>query len=81
MRDRALDVIRRNAIHLDLETSSRRLLQPIDPDVSLVATGEATRGTHEFYRIRADLTTAPRRPHVPRWTMAAFLAGSVGFGP
>ena len=54
----AIDVVRRHAVRLDLETASRHLLDAIDPDASLVLIGEATHGTHEFYRIRADLTRA-----------------------
>src|SRR5690606_35963187 len=35
-----------------------RLLEAVAPDASVVLIGEATHGTHEFYRIRADLTRA-----------------------
>ena len=59
MRDAAIvETVRRHAIPLDLETAGRRLLEAIDPGVSVVLIGEATHGTHEFYRIRADLTRA-----------------------
>ena len=59
MRDEAvIDVVRRHAVRLDLDTAAQRLLDAIDPNVSLVLIGEATHGTHEFYRIRADLTRA-----------------------
>jgi erythromycin esterase-like protein len=59
MRDAAIvEVVQRQAIPVDLETASQRLLDTIDPGVSLVLIGEATHGTHEFYRIRADLTRA-----------------------
>ena len=59
MRDGAvIDIVRRHAVPLDLETAAQRLLDAIDPDASLVLIGEATHGTHEFYRIRADLTRA-----------------------
>lgn len=59
MRDAAvIDVVRRHAVPLDLETAAQRLLDAIDPNASLVLIGEATHGTHEFYRIRADLTRA-----------------------
>jgi erythromycin esterase-like protein len=59
MRDAAIvEAVRRHATRVDLETAGRRLLDAIDPGVSLVLIGEATHGTHEFYRIRADLTRA-----------------------
>jgi erythromycin esterase-like protein len=59
MRDAAIvEVVQRHAIPLDLETAGQRLLDAVDPSVSLVLIGEATHGTHEFYRIRADLTRA-----------------------
>lgn len=53
-----LEIVRQHAIPLDLETAAQPLLDAIDPSVSLVLIGEATHGTHEFYRIRADLTRA-----------------------
>jgi erythromycin esterase-like protein len=53
-----LDTVRRYAIPVDLETATQRLLEAIDPNVSVVLIGEATHGTREFYRIRADLTRA-----------------------
>jgi erythromycin esterase-like protein len=59
MRDPAtIAVVRQHAIRLDPETAAQRLLEAIDPGVTLVLVGEATHGTHEFYRIRADLTRA-----------------------
>jgi erythromycin esterase-like protein len=59
MRDDAIvEIVQRHAVPLDLETAGQRLLDAIDPGVSLVLIGEATHGTHEFYRIRADLTRA-----------------------
>ena len=59
MRDAAIvEIVQRHAIPLDLETAGPRLLEAIDPGVSVVLIGEATHGTHEFYRIRADLTRA-----------------------
>jgi erythromycin esterase-like protein len=59
MRDTTIvEVVQRHAIPVDLETVGQRLLAAIDPSVSLVLIGEATHGTHEFYRIRADLTRA-----------------------
>ncbi|HEY7192069.1 MAG TPA: erythromycin esterase family protein, partial [Vicinamibacterales bacterium] len=53
-----IQTVRHHAIRLDLETAAHHLLESIDPRVSLVLIGEATHGTHEFYRIRADLTRA-----------------------
>jgi len=59
MRDEAvIEIVRRHAVPLDLETAAQRLLDAIDSNASLVLIGEATHGTHEFYRIRADLTWA-----------------------
>ena len=54
----AVDTIRRHAIPVDLESAAQRLLETIDPSVTVVLIGEATHGTLEFYRIRADLTRA-----------------------
>jgi erythromycin esterase-like protein len=56
--DTIVDVVQRHAIPVDLETAGQRLLDAIDPGASLVLIGEATHGTREFYRIRADLTRA-----------------------
>jgi erythromycin esterase-like protein len=53
-----IEAIRRHAVSVDLESAAQRLLEAIDPDISLVLIGEATHGTQEFYRIRADLTRA-----------------------
>lgn len=53
-----VEIVRRHAIPLNLETAAQPLLDAIDPGASLVLIGEATHGTHEFYRIRADLTRA-----------------------
>jgi erythromycin esterase-like protein len=59
MADAAIvEILRQHAVPCDIETAGRRLLDAIDPGVSLVLIGEATHGTHEFYRIRADLTRA-----------------------
>jgi erythromycin esterase-like protein len=59
MHDTAVtDVVRRHLIPVDMETAAPRLLDAIDPQASLVLIGEATHGSHEFYRIRADLTRA-----------------------
>ena len=54
----ATDVVREHGRPVDLETAPAQLLEAIDPAASLVLVGEATHGTHEFYRIRADLTRA-----------------------
>jgi erythromycin esterase-like protein len=53
-----VEVVQRHAARLTLETAAQALLAAIDPRASLVLIGEATHGTHEFYRIRADLTRA-----------------------
>jgi erythromycin esterase-like protein len=59
MSDAAIvEIVRRHAARVTLETAVPPLLDAIDPRVSLVLIGEATHGTHEFYRIRADLTRA-----------------------
>jgi erythromycin esterase-like protein len=52
------DVIRLHAVPMDQETAAATVLKAIGADVSLVLIGEASHGTHEFYRIRADLTRA-----------------------
>jgi len=57
MTDAAIvDVVRRRALTVDVETAAERVLDAIAPEASLVLVGEATHGTHEFYRIRAELT-------------------------
>ena len=53
-----IDTVLRHAIRVDVDTAGARLLELVNPDASLVLIGEATHGTHEFYRIRADLTRA-----------------------
>ncbi len=53
-----VEIVQQHAIRVNLETAAQRLLDAIEPRVSLVMIGEATHGTHEFYRIRADLTRA-----------------------
>lgn len=53
-----IETVRRHAIRVDLESAAQRLLEAIEPNASLVLIGEATHGTLEFYRIRADLTRA-----------------------
>jgi erythromycin esterase-like protein len=51
-------LLRTHAVPLDPEAAARPLLEMIDPAASIVLIGEATHGTQEFYRIRADLTRA-----------------------
>jgi erythromycin esterase-like protein len=51
-------LVRQHAVPLDIERAAAVLLDAIDPAASVVLIGEATHGTHEFYRIRADLTRA-----------------------
>jgi erythromycin esterase-like protein len=51
-----IDAIRRHAISVNVESAAQHLFDAMDPDISLVLIGEATHGTLEFYRIRADLT-------------------------
>jgi erythromycin esterase-like protein len=56
MADPAIALVRQHAIRLDPDSAARRVLDAIDEHASLVLIGEATHGTHEFYRIRADVT-------------------------
>ena len=56
MADRIVPLVRQQAVVLDPETAAGSILDAIDEQVSLVLIGEATHGTHEFYRIRADVT-------------------------
>jgi erythromycin esterase-like protein len=53
-----IDAVRRHAVPVDLGSAAPQLLEAIDPSVAVVLIGEATHGTLEFYRIRADLTRA-----------------------
>jgi erythromycin esterase-like protein len=53
-----LEVVRRHAVPLEGDPATDRLLDAIDPGATIVLIGEATHGTHEFYRYRADLTRA-----------------------
>ena len=53
-----VDTVRRHAGPIDIDTATERLLEAIDPHAALVLIGEATHGTYEFYRIRANLTRA-----------------------
>lgn len=56
--DEIVGIVRQRAVPTDVEAAARVLFDAIDPSVNLVLIGEATHGTHEFYRIRADLTRA-----------------------
>jgi erythromycin esterase-like protein len=59
MPDRAsVEIVQRHATRVTPDAAAQTLLDAIDPRVSLVLIGESTHGTHEFYRIRADLTRA-----------------------
>ena len=59
MTDPAIGVLRRRAVPVALDTGSDfgRVLELIG-DATLVLIGEASHGTHEFYRVRADITRA-----------------------
>jgi erythromycin esterase-like protein len=54
--ERTLEVVRRHARRLDDASAGPRLLDAVDPAATIVLIGEATHGTREFYRYRADLT-------------------------
>ena len=54
----ALEVVRRHAVSIDDDSAAARVLDAIDPSATVVLIGEATHGTREFYRIRADVTHA-----------------------
>jgi erythromycin esterase-like protein len=56
--DSALDVVRREAIHFEPTEDGLGALLEVIGDARLVLIGEATHGTHEFYRTRAELTKA-----------------------
>ena len=56
--DATLEVVRRHAVAIDEDSAATRLLDAIHPTATLVLIGEATHGTREFYRYRADLTRA-----------------------
>ena len=57
MIDPAIDVVRRLAVQVDLDRDVDRVLELVG-DATLVLIGEASHGTHEFYRVRADITRA-----------------------
>jgi erythromycin esterase-like protein len=52
----AAAVVRQHAHLLEDEVAASQFLDAIDEHASIVLIGEATHGTHEFYRLRADLT-------------------------
>lgn len=56
--DAALDVVRREALWFEPTSDGLRPLVAAIGDARLVLIGEATHGTHEFYRARAELTKA-----------------------
>jgi erythromycin esterase-like protein len=57
--DLALEVVRHQALWFEPTADGLRpLLDAIPPETRLVLIGEATHGTHEFYRTRAELTKA-----------------------
>jgi erythromycin esterase-like protein len=51
-------LVRAHAVPVDPDLAAAPLLEMIDPAATIVLIGEATHGTQEFYRIRADLTRA-----------------------
>ena len=55
MSDPAIDIVRRHALPLDAVTGLHQVIDLIG-DARLVLLGEASHGTHEFYRVRADIT-------------------------
>jgi erythromycin esterase-like protein len=58
MIDPAIGVVRRQALELDLEKQDADRVLDLVGDAKLVLLGEASHGTHEFYRVRADITRA-----------------------
>jgi len=55
MSDPAIDIVRRHALPLDPVPGLHQVIDLIG-DARLVLLGEASHGTHEFYRVRADIT-------------------------
>lgn len=58
MSDQLLDIIRRAAVSIETATDGFGPLLESIGDARLVLIGEATHGTHEFYRMRAEMTKA-----------------------
>ena len=56
MPDPVVRVVTQEADVLMPDTAAARVLAGIPPDASIVLIGEATHGTHEFYRERAFIT-------------------------
>jgi erythromycin esterase-like protein len=56
--DPALDIVRRDALWFESSADGTSPLLDAIGDARLVLIGEATHGTHEFYRTRAELTKA-----------------------
>jgi erythromycin esterase-like protein len=56
--DPAVDVVRREALHFGRSVDGMAPLLDAIGDASLVLIGEATHGTHEMYRTRAEITKA-----------------------
>jgi erythromycin esterase-like protein len=56
--DPVLDVVRREAIWFEPTADGMGALLEAIGDARLVLIGEASHGTHEFYRTRAELTKA-----------------------
>jgi erythromycin esterase-like protein len=52
----AVRTVRQEVDILTRDAAAARILDGIHADASIVLIGEATHGTHEFYRIRADIT-------------------------
>jgi erythromycin esterase-like protein len=57
-RDPALEIVRRDALWFESTADGMGPLLDAIGDARLVLIGEATHGTHEFYRTRAELTKA-----------------------
>jgi erythromycin esterase-like protein len=58
MTDAALDIVRREALPVEATAAGLRPLLAAIGAARLVLIGEASHGTHEFYRTRAELTKA-----------------------
>lgn len=56
--DSAVEMVRREALWFEPTSDGPGPLLDAVGDARLVLIGEATHGTHEFYRMRAELTKA-----------------------